>query len=350
MKVLGWDVGGAHLKVARIEDGRVVAAVQVACPLWQGLDRLDAAFAEARAALGDAPLNAVTMTGELCDIFSTRAEGVTRLCERLTTLLEGAVHIYGGDEGWLSAEDAVAKADVVASANWHATASLTARAHRDALFVDMGSTTTDIIPIAENRVIAHGATDAARLQAGQLVYTGATRTFLMAVAQRVPFRGVWMPVMNEYFACMADIHRILGALPEGADMHTTADGREKTRTASTARLARMIGRDAGEAEEWEWRGVAEFFAEAQLRAMHDAALQALSAADLPADAPVVAAGAGRFVVERLAARLGRRCERWEALVPADPRIAAAVSDCAPAVAVGLLLAAEQVRSNPLPSS
>ena len=76
----------------------------------------------------------------------------------------------------------------------------------------------------------------------------------------------------------------------------------------------MIGRDAGEAEEWEWRNLADFFAEAQLRAIQDAALQVLSAARLPADAPVVAAGTGRFVVEKLAARLGRRCESWASLV------------------------------------
>ena len=110
---------------------------------------------------------------------------------------------------------------------------------------------------------------------------------------------------------------ILGALPDGADLHATADGREKTAAASAARLARMIGRDASEAEDWEWQNLAAFFAEAQLRTMQDAALQVLSAAQLPDDAPVVAAGTGRFVVEKLAARLGRRCESWEALVPAD---------------------------------
>ena len=202
----------------------------------------------------------------------------------------------------------------------------------------MGSTTTDIAPILGGRVAARGVSDAERLAAGELVYAGATRTFLMAVAQRVPFKGSWTPVMNEYFASMADVHRVLGALPDGADLHATADGREKTPAASAARLARMIGRDANEAEDWEWRSLAGFFAEAQLRALHDAALQVLSASELSQDAPVVAAGAGRFIVEKLAARLGRVCEKWEALVPADAEIGPAVSDCAPAVAVALLLA------------
>ena len=32
----GYDVGGAHLKVALAENGRTVAVRQIACPLWQG--------------------------------------------------------------------------------------------------------------------------------------------------------------------------------------------------------------------------------------------------------------------------------------------------------------------------
>jgi uncharacterized hydantoinase/oxoprolinase family protein len=145
---------------------------------------------------------------------------------------------------------------------------------------------------------------------------------------------------------MADVHRVLGTLPENADLHATADGRERTAAASAARLARMIGRDVGEGEEWEWKKLAAFFAEAQLRTMHDAVSQVFSAAQLPAEAPVVAAGTGRFVVEKLATRLGRRCEKWEALLPTNANLASVISDCAPAVAVALLLADEGHGSPP----
>lgn len=341
MVVLGFDVGGAHLKAARIEDGRVVAAVEIACPLWQGIDRLDAAFAEARKAVGEAPQNAVTMTGELCDIFLTRAEGVAKLAAKMRELLVGELAFYGGAAGFLALEKCAAKAESVASANWHATASLTARFRRDALFVDMGSTTTDVVAIAGGSVVARGVTDAARMQAGELVYTGATRTFLMAVAQRAPFKGVWTPVMAEYFASMADVHRVLGSLRGGADLHATADGRDKTAAASAARLARMIGNDVGEGEDWEWKNLAVFFAEAQLGTLQDAALQVLSSGRLTDDAPLVAAGTGAFVVEKLAARLGRRCDRWETLVPAGKANAEAISACAPAVAVALLFERDQ---------
>lgn len=341
MIVIGWDIGGAHLKAARAELGRITAAVQIACPLWQGLDRLEAAFAEADRALGAAPLHAVTMTGELSDIFRDRAEGISLLCGALGERLTGRIQIYGGREGWFSPEAAPTRAGSVASANWHAAAALLARSRKDALFVDMGSTTTDIIPVSGGRVAARGFSDAERLATGELLYTGASRTFVMAVARQVPFRGAWTPLMNEYFASMADVHRIRGALPDHADLHPAADSREKSAAASSARLARMIGRDVGEAEAWEWRSLADFLAEAQLRSIHDAALQVLSGCPLAEKDPIVAAGSGRFVVAQLAHRLGRPCEKWESMVPAAPDLAAPVSDCAPAVAVALLLSSDQ---------
>jgi uncharacterized hydantoinase/oxoprolinase family protein len=46
--VTGWDVGGAHLEAARAEGGRIVAAIQIASPLWLGVSRLDKAFRTAR--------------------------------------------------------------------------------------------------------------------------------------------------------------------------------------------------------------------------------------------------------------------------------------------------------------
>jgi (4-(4-[2-(gamma-L-glutamylamino)ethyl]phenoxymethyl)furan-2-yl)methanamine synthase len=60
--IIGWDVGGAHLKAARVENGIITQAVQIPCPLWLGLGELDRAFTDAEAAIGRARLNAITMT------------------------------------------------------------------------------------------------------------------------------------------------------------------------------------------------------------------------------------------------------------------------------------------------
>ncbi|MCL2428719.1 MAG: H4MPT-linked C1 transfer pathway protein [Alphaproteobacteria bacterium] len=335
--VIGWDIGGVHLKAARAEKGRIVNVLQVAAPLRSGVERLAEAFGRAQAELGAAGRHVVTMTGELADIFRSRPEGVACLAMLAARKLNGTpVSIYAGPAGYVGPEQARAHAGLVASANWHACASFIAGRRRDALLIDMGSTTTDIVPIAGGKVAAHGYTDAQRLATGELVYTGLVRSFIMACASRVPFRGAWTPLINENFANMADIYRILGNLPEEADMMTTADGREKTREGSRARLARMVGADDADAGERTWAALARWFAEMQMRSVMDAVMLVDSRHLLPADAPVVGAGIGAHVVKEIAQRLGRRWLAFDALVDGAPQARAAASQCAPAAALALM--------------
>ncbi len=333
--IIGWDIGGAHLKAARVRNGRVEAAVQAATPLWLGLDSLETAFDALHAELGDAGHHAITMTGELCDAFPSRREGVAGLAAIAARHLPPpGSSLYGGRAGFVPLDEAASHADDIASANWHATAAFLALKLRDALFIDVGSTTADLIPIAAGRVASLGYSDAERLASGELVYTGMTRSFVMSLASRAPFAGGWTTLMNEYFASSADVHRILGDLPEGADKMSTADGREKTIEASRARLARMIGREADDADASAWDRLAAWFAEAQIRAIADAAFLRLSRRDVPTSAPVVAAGIGEGVVAEVARRIRRPCIGFSSLIAAP----AEASHCAPAAAVALLAA------------
>jgi probable H4MPT-linked C1 transfer pathway protein len=331
MRVIGWDVGGAHLKAALWEAGEVREAVQLACPLWLGVDRLRAALGEALARLGPAQRHAATMTGELADVFASRAEGVAAIAAVLCDALGPGVRLYAGARGFVGPGEAAGCADAVASANWHATAAMAARVVPDGLMIDMGSTTTDIVPLAGGGVAARGATDAARLACGELVYTGLVRTPVMALAERAPFAGAWTTLASEHFATAADVYRLLGELPEGADLLPTADGRDRSPAASRARLARMVGRDAAEGSEAAWRGLAGWFAEQQLRRLEDAARLVLSAG--AGRRHVVAAGVGRAVVARLAARLGCGCTAYSGLLPGQGE---SLDVCAPAVAVAVL--------------
>jgi probable H4MPT-linked C1 transfer pathway protein len=245
--VIGWDIGGVHLKAARAETGWVVRAIQLASPLRGGLERLTQAFGEAKALVGRADHHVVTMTGELADTFASRPEGVERLAALAADQLTDApVWLYAGPAGLVHPRDARKHAAEIASANWHVCAGLVAQKCDDALFVDMGSTTTDVVPLVRRTIAARGYTDAQRLAAGELVYTGLVRSFVMAAADRAPVAGGWTTLVNENFASMADVHRILGSLPEGADLMATADGRDKTIVASRARLARMVGADAAD--------------------------------------------------------------------------------------------------------
>ncbi len=337
MAVVGWDIGGAHLKAARVENGRITAAIQVAAPLRLGLERLAHAFKEAKALIGQADCQAVTMTGELADTFSSRAEGVARLtAAAVRELAQSRVMIYAGRAGFVAPADAAKHVTDIASANWFASASVVSRAIGSSLFMDMGSTTTDIVPIVNGAVAARGYTDAERLANGELVYTGLVRSFLMATANRVPFAGGWTGLIHENFASMADVHRILGSLPDGADQMESADSRAKTVAASQARLARMVGRDVDDADSSAWTALAQYFAEAQIRAITDGGMLVLSEGQLPANAPIVAAGIGAGLLQEVARRLSRDCIEFEALINITPGVRTKVSSVAPAAAVAIL--------------
>ena len=338
---IGWDLGGVHVKAARVEGGRAVAAVQAPCPLWRGLPALDEALAGLPDwARGEAD-HAVTMTGELTDCFADRAEGVAALAGWARSRLSGGVRIYAGRAGFVAPEAAAHVPGDVASANWHATAVLVGRRVPEALLVDVGSTTADLIPIVGGQPAARGYGDAERLETGELVYTGVVRTPLIALADHAPFAGRRTRLMGETFAHMADVYRLLGLLPEGADQQASGDRRGKSSAESETRLARMVGRDRGEGSPAAWAALAGHFAEAQARLLHDAAAMLLSRPDLPGDAPLVTCGAGSFLGFRVAERLPRRAVGLADLL-ADRIVGDAswISTCGPAVAVGLIMAEE----------
>ncbi len=334
--ITGLDLGGAHLKAAQATaDGRVVRAIQIPCALWCGLDRLEAALAEAAVAMEPVGPVGVTMTGELVDLFPDRRAGVAALLATLAAAWPGReLAIWAGARGFVAPE-AVA-ADEVASANWLATATLAARRLGEGVLVDLGSTTTDIVLFAGGRPAAEALSDRDRLAAGELVYVGLTRTPVMALAREAPFAGRRVPLMNELFATSADLFRLLGTLPEDADQHPAADGGAKTSEASARRLARMIGADLADGSMADWRRLAAWLAGNLQRRVEDALALQLSRALVADSAPVVGAGCGRFLVERLA--MGRPCLDFVGLIDSDAAAADWAATCAPAVAVAVLLA------------
>jgi probable H4MPT-linked C1 transfer pathway protein len=334
--IIGWDLGGAHLKAARLDAaGRVERVVQFPCPLWQGLPELERALDAAVAALGPATVHAVTMTGEMVDLFPTRAAGVAGLVAAMRARFEG-LRFYAGDAGFATADQAAAFGLRLASANWSATAELVAATTADALLVDVGSTTTDLVPVRDGRVRARGLDDATRLEARELVYTGVVRTPVMALVQEVPFQGRTVPVMAELFATAADVHRLSGRLREDADRYPAADGGEKTTAGSARRLARMIGRDMETSSLDDWRRLAAWLSDTQARRIEQACAFVLAREPLPHFAPVVGAGVGRFLAADLARRLDRPYVEFAHLLTDAGPDAGLASDCASAVAVAWL--------------
>jgi probable H4MPT-linked C1 transfer pathway protein len=224
----------------------------------------------------------------------------------------------------------------VASTNFLAAAELIARRLGDGLLIDMGSTTTDIIPVRTGAPTPRGLTDGDRLMTGELVYSGLTRTDVTAIAHKAPLHGHSYRLAAGNFATMADVRRILGTLPADVDQHDTADHRGKSLEESLERFARCFGRDRLEASLEDWRTAAEVIADRQTADLSAAVAEVLAATPVATDAPVIAAGIGAGLIAPLAADLGRACQDFGGLANATEDCRVWATRCAPAVAVALL--------------
>lgn len=340
-EIIGWDIGGAHVKaVKRARGGCIEDVVHAPCPLWRELAPFEALIGELCGRLGaTACINAVTMTGELADIFANRAGGVAYLAGAMARQLAGAdLRIYAGRRGWLEADAAGRHAGDVASANWLASAQLAARAFDSGLLLDIGSTTTDVIAFAGGEVRFEGYSDAERLQSDELVYTGMVRTPVFAIADRLPYAGAMHALAAEVFATSGDVHVLASGLRIDGRFGPAADGGAYDPASCARRLARMIGRDAEPQDLQSWRRLAACIAREQRHAIGRAVERRLSGFAPGAAMGIVGAGIGRGVAQRVAMDLGLPYTDFaEALdVPAELRDAAA--DCAPAAALAFLCA------------
>jgi (4-(4-[2-(gamma-L-glutamylamino)ethyl]phenoxymethyl)furan-2-yl)methanamine synthase len=341
---VGWDIGGAHVKACLFEAGQLVDVVQVPCPLWQGMRHLDDALdavASRWPALEHAR-QALTMTGEMTDLFPDREEGVRRIAERLVRRWP-RVSCFAGDAGWVEAHQAAREWSRIASANWLATARHAAR-HLDAgVLVDIGSTTTDLIAFQDGRVLCSARNDAARLATGELVYHGVVRTPLCALAPRIDWRNRAVNVMNEFFATTADVYRLTGELVAAHDQQATADGAAKDADATRRRLARMLGLDARDGSPMEWLALARRWRAAQVEEIGAQLARVLAQHELPDDTAVISAGCGEFLVPdilSIARVQGPRLRYADAVAGVTDALAGWVQVCAPCVAVAALLEAE----------
>ena len=344
--IMGWDIGGAHLKAVLLDaNGNVLHILQLPCPLWRGLHELDSAIQNMLNAFKieayDA-LHAVTMTGELVDLFANRHEGVMAISSLSTKLLGKETLFYAANSGFVPLEDVKRLTNDIASANWYASASALAMHLEDALLIDIGSTTTDIIPINNGAVAIAALSDGARLQNDTLVYTGVVRTPIMALAQKLPFEGLETNVAAEYFASMADVYRLTGDLDAAADMAETADGKGKTDLESARRLARMIGQDVENYSLATWKNLANTCKTTQMKQLNTALLKLLKP-----NVPIIGAGAGSFLVEALARELKHAYQPISIVLsaPIDLSKRHALDVCLPAYAVALLAKKQLARQH-----
>jgi probable H4MPT-linked C1 transfer pathway protein len=185
VNVLGLDIGGANTKAAfvTVENGAVTdfQAKLEYFPFWKrDTQQLCTMLTKLKDAVcGSAPPDCivVTVTAELSDAYRTKREGITHILDCVNEVFKSvSVLVLDVDGGLQTFESAKAAPLKVAAANWAATGWLVSQKLGDCVVVDVGSTTTSIIPIVGGKVSALGKTDLEKLVNGELVYTGSLRT------------------------------------------------------------------------------------------------------------------------------------------------------------------------------
>ncbi len=276
VKVLGYDIGGANTKALflHIENCEVFNA-DVAVeyfPIWKDPEKLTSVLLALKEKLTRGKLDAigVTMTAELSDAYQTKREGVTQILSCVKKAFSNLpIFVLNTDAELLSPGSAQREPLSVAAANWAATGWLLAQYLKNIVVVDVGSTSTSIIPVVHGKVAANGKTDLDKLICGELVYTGSLRTNVAAIVQSIPLKDNVAKVSSELFALTGDVHLVLENIIEADYTSETADGRGKSIPEALSRLSRVICADTEMLNKQEILDMARYIYEQQIRQIVD---------------------------------------------------------------------------------
>jgi len=330
--VIGWDIGGANIKVARAHANRLREVRSVPFAIQHTPQALVPTLQRLVRELGAPPseAHAVTMTAELSQYFRTKREGVCFVLDAVASAFPtAAVHVFTVTGNFVPPEFGRDHPLDVGAANWAATATLLARNCSNTVLIDVGSTTTDIIPICQGIVAAQGRTDPDRLRSSELLYLGAVRTPLEAVVHNVPLEAGMAGIAAEAFALAGDAYVWLGELHPDSYCAPTPDGRPATREFVRERLARAVCADREMLADSAISAIASHVATAQLNRTAQALAQVLRRN--PSITRAVTAGVGSFIAERAALQCRLTVTPFSAIHGLDAHRSA------PAAAVALLL-------------
>jgi len=318
--ILGIDIGGANTKIAS-DDGKIVELHYI--PLWKNT-KLPEALIDIAGRLKPEKAG-VVITGELADCFPDKDTGLSYIIDAVNNAFANAFFL--DNNGNLTKE----KIRSIAAANWMASSLLTGKDFGDCIFLDIGSTTTDIIPIKNGLPLA-GKTDFERLKKGELVYSGALRTNIAAILKRVTFgnvdRDIESRVSSELFAITADAYIVLGLIKPHNYTCDTPDGAGKTILDAKRRLARVVCADLSEIRNEEIFSIARQAMEAQVNEIKDALCEISIKHGIQT---IVACGIGEFLAKKAANETGLE------IILISEKYGTEISKVFPAYAVAKLL-------------
>ncbi len=293
---------GSRFEVGKGENLRVVAVESRYFPFWEDAGAFPALITDlVWARLSQPHRIAVTMTAELADCFPTKKEGVGFVLHAIENL-DPSTLVLLNTGNLVTIEEGLTSPRRVAAANWMAPALLLGLSQTDCLFIDSGSTTTDIIPISGGRPLAKDPSDKGRLSNHQLVYTGALRTNVATVVDHVVLKDETIGIASENFSNMADVNLLLGLITEKDYAVPTSDGGEISLEGARRRLSRIICSDAEEVTMDEAIDMAKFIQGVQVSKVSEHVKSLITRYNFESTIPCVVAGIGHSVLAKPAAR------------------------------------------------
>jgi len=295
--ILGLDIGGANTK-ASSSDGCYTESFYL--PLWKD-SGLEDCLIKIKKDFSGIEKVAVVMTGEGADSFLERRLGVRYIQQKVESVFDDVYYlsIYGTFEREITDEKKFF------SANWIASVIKLMELEENFLFIDMGSTTTDIIPVVDGRICS-GKTDFERLLEGTLIYFGALRTDVSTMVENVQIlsKNRYCPIAKEKYAQMADVYNILGDINEKNYICETPDGKGKSIEDSKRRLARIVCCDLDDLDEKDVVNIAKEIKKVEMNMLFDEIIKFLNKKGWNNIIKnIFVAGSGEFVIKKTLERI-----------------------------------------------
>ena len=306
MKVAGFDIGGANTDLAVIDfEGEEIKNIEVDfayLPMWSNngdLSRVLLELIEKICPVSEIDAVGISMTAELVDAYDTKKDGVLDVVGKCEETFECPI-AYVGIDGMMPKAEIENTPLKAAAANWIATAQIATLISDNCIFIDTGSTTTDIIPIKDGKECAIGKSDFDRSATGELVYTGTLRTNLASFLDKVKLNGKEYRVASELFAQTADVYRVLDLISEDDYVCDTFDGESKSKLDCAKRIARVVCADLEMLSMEDITEMCKFIHQKQIEQIADGLKQVCEEQNLDL---IVTTGLGKDILDKKAAEL-----------------------------------------------
>ena len=292
MKIIGWDIGGAHIKAAKIDFKKKESETkQIYSPIWKNTNNLKKSIKLIKKKLGKCNYHAITMSAELSDIFLERSDGVKYIINLSSKILGDKKIFFYSKKSFIRKEIALKNTSVLNSMNWHATANCISNFFPNCILVDVGSTTTDIIPIKNQKIISKGSNDHQRLGSNELIYLGVLRSPIHAVERK-------KNLIYENFANLSDVYRVLNKIPIKFDLSPTQDNKSKNKHDSARRIARIYGKDYKKTHFLKWKETASQIEKKQEKILKKS-INKIKKRNFSKEIPIIGAGVGEFLLKNI---------------------------------------------------